>query len=41
MHTVGVLWGFRDREELNKNGAQWIVERPEEIQKIYEEYRND
>ncbi|MCD7806233.1 MAG: HAD family hydrolase [Lachnospiraceae bacterium] len=29
--TVGVLWGFRDREELEKYRAQEIVERPEEL----------
>ncbi len=41
MHTVGVLWGFRDREELERNGAQWIVEKPDDIRKIYEEYHHD
>jgi phosphoglycolate phosphatase len=29
--SVGVLWGFRDEEELRKNGAQWIVHHPSEI----------
>lgn len=29
--TVGVLWGFRDREELLENGADLLLERPEEI----------
>ncbi len=28
---VGVTWGFRKREELEAAGAQWIVDRPEEI----------
>lgn len=37
MHTVGVLWGFRTREELEENGAGHIVERPEEILDILEE----
>lgn len=36
MHTVGVLWGFRDREELEKNHGEFIVERPCEIGKIAE-----
>ncbi len=31
MHTVGVLWGFRDREELKKNHAEYIAEHPHEI----------
>ncbi len=29
--TIGVLWGFRDREELSGEGADYIVEDPEEI----------
>ncbi len=29
--TVGVLWGFRDRAELEKHRAQKIIERPEEL----------
>lgn len=39
MHTVGVLWGFRDKKELQENGAGRIVEQPLEILKIYEEYK--
>lgn len=31
MHTVGVLWGFRDRRELEENQAEHIISRPEEI----------
>lgn len=31
MYTVGVLWGFRDRKELEENYAQWIIEQPEEL----------
>ncbi len=30
-HTVGVLWGFRDRNELEVNNAEFIVEKPCEI----------
>ena len=26
--TVGVLWGFRDKEELLQNGADIIIEKP-------------
>lgn len=41
MHTIGVLWGFRNREELEKNGAGWIAEKPDDIRKIYEEFYHD
>ena len=30
-YTVGVLWGFRDRPELEENGADMIVSKPTEI----------
>lgn len=30
-YTVGVLWGFRDRQELCENGADKIVSHPSEI----------
>lgn len=30
-YTVGVLWGFRDRRELEENGADQIVAQPNEI----------
>ncbi|MBQ8159779.1 MAG: HAD family hydrolase [Clostridia bacterium] len=28
MHPVGVLWGFRELEELKKSGAEWILKTP-------------
>jgi phosphoglycolate phosphatase len=31
MYPVGVLWGFRDREELAASGAKHILAKPEEI----------
>ena len=31
MVTVGVTWGFRDREELVKNHARFLIDRPEEL----------
>ena len=31
MFTVGVLWGFRDMEELLKNGADALVSKPSDI----------
>ncbi len=30
---ISVLWGFRDREFLRENGADYFVETPEEIRK--------
>ncbi|MBE7011945.1 MAG: HAD family hydrolase [Ruminococcaceae bacterium] len=35
-HTVGVLWGFRDRAELEENNAEFIIEKPDEILEIIE-----
>jgi len=34
MYAVGVLWGFRDAEELVANGAKMVVERPGEVIKL-------
>jgi len=31
MFPVGVLWGFRERQELEENGAARIIEKPEEL----------
>ena len=31
MYTVGVLWGFRDRAELEENHADVIIEKPQEL----------
>ncbi|MCR5746656.1 MAG: HAD family hydrolase [Lachnospiraceae bacterium] len=31
MFTIGVLWGFRDREELEKAGADAVISTPAEI----------
>ena len=31
MFPVGVLWGFRSREELQDNGAQALIQRPQDI----------
>ena len=31
LYTVGVLWGFRGREELLDNGADVLIEKPEEL----------
>ena len=37
MYTVGVLWGYREKEELLKNGADYLVDSPEDILELYEE----
>ena len=34
MYPVGVLWGYRDEEELLADGAEAVVEKPEEIIEI-------
>ncbi|MEG2071439.1 MAG: HAD family hydrolase, partial [Bacteroidales bacterium] len=31
LRSIGVLWGFRDREELEENDATVIIEKPEEL----------
>lgn len=31
---VGVTWGFRDREVLKQEGADYIIDRPQELLKI-------
>jgi len=31
MFAVGVLWGFRDREELQREGARILIEQPLQI----------
>ena len=33
-HAVGVLWGFRDREELLEAGAQDLIAKPDELMAI-------
>ena len=34
MTTIGVLWGFRGREELEKFSPDFLIETPEELAKI-------
>ena len=31
LYTVGVLWGFRKRQELEENGADAIISHPSEL----------
>src|SRR3989442_766025 len=37
MWPVGALWGFRDRDELLKSGAQALVARPEQVLTLLDE----
>ncbi len=32
--SIGVLWGFRDRQELKENGAKYIVQTPMDAVKL-------
>lgn len=32
--SIGVLWGFREKKELEDHGAKYIVEDPKEIVKL-------
>ena len=41
MKAVGVLWGFRDSEELQSAGADFIVSKPEEILNIILKMENE
>lgn len=34
MDTVGAIWGFRTRAELEENGARYLAERPEQVADI-------
>lgn len=37
MDTVGVTWGFRDREELLSFNPKYIVDRPEQVEEIFKQ----
>ena len=41
MYTIGALWGFRDRQELESSGADTVAGNPGELLYIYEEYEHD
>lgn len=34
VNSVGVTWGFRNREELEQNGASYVVESSQELRKL-------
>ena len=40
MYTIGVTWGFRDREELEANHADTIIDHPAELFTIWENSKN-
>lgn len=37
MLPIGVLWGFRDAQELTENGAEHLVETPKELKTLLEQ----
>ena len=41
MLPIGVLWGFRGKEELLSNGAEYIIEKPLDIKDYIEFYTNN
>ena len=38
---IGVLWGFRKREELEAKGAKYIINTPKEIENVIGELNNN
>ena len=38
MNTAGVLWGFRDEQELRDNGAQYIVSEPAQLLDLIKQF---
>lgn len=40
LYTIGVLWGFRDREELENGGADRIISHPSQLVEIVSEFNN-
>lgn len=41
MYTIGALWGFRDKQELENSGADAVAQNPKDLLYIYEEYEHD
>jgi phosphoglycolate phosphatase-like HAD superfamily hydrolase len=35
MVPAGVLWGYRDREELLAAGARFLSSHPEELERVF------
>jgi phosphoglycolate phosphatase len=38
--AVGVLWGFRERQELNENGADYILDNTSQITELIRKLNN-
>ena len=38
MHTIGVLWGYRDRQELEESNAEYIICNPCEVIDVYNNF---
>lgn len=38
VYSIGVLWGFRGREELESAGAETVIEHPREIIRIADDF---
>lgn len=38
MHPVGVLWGFRDRRELEENGSEFVIGKPWELLSVLDTF---
>ena len=38
MHPVGVLWGFRERKEIEENGSEFVIEVPSELISVLERF---
>ena len=34
LRSCGVLWGFRDEQELRESGAEFLISSPEELLKL-------
>ena len=39
--AVGVLWGFREAQELKQNGADYLLEKSLEITGLIREFNNE
>jgi phosphoglycolate phosphatase len=39
--SVGVTWGFRSKDELINNKAQFIIDHPDEAIKLYNKFTNN
>jgi phosphoglycolate phosphatase len=39
MKTIGVVWGFRGKEELQNSGADAIADTPKDIRRIIDDWR--